>query len=327
MEDAHELVDGFVEYCRERLGIQQDLAPAFLEYYLPLARQLADARADHPGMLTVGVSGAQGSGKTTLALFLEFILERLGLRTALLSIDDLYLTWDERRRRRRKNDENPYYNVSRGNPGTHNVRQGIELIDALANAGNDAVTPLPAFDKAARDGEGDAWPLADWPRFRGRPDVLILEGWCVGMRRLEPETMTRLLRAVPEALAFAEAHDPTGRFGREVNERLAGYEPLFDRLDRLIFLKITSLDKVLEWRTKQERELRERVGRGMSDDGVKAFIEPYMLLTGVHGLQVLGDREAGSADVILEIGPDQLPRRRLDGQTPRRPTAVSVDAP
>jgi len=312
MGDPRDMAEEFGKVFQRQLRIEQDLAPAFEEFYLPLAHAVRDAQAASGRMLRVGVCGAQGSGKTTLTMFLDFILTRLGLAVAVLSIDDLYLTWDERRRQRRELGANPYYRVSRGNPGTHDVAMGVELIDRLAKATSESINALPVFDKAAFDGKGDRRPLGDWPRFRGRPDVFILEGWCVGMRRMDPQTMARLLRNVPEAVAFAERHDPTGRYGQEVNERLATYEPLFDRLDKLVFLKIPSLTHVLDWRTKQERQLREKVGRGMSDEQVREFIEPYMLLTGVHGLQVLGDPEAGAAEIILEIGENQLPRRRLD---------------
>ena len=53
----------------------------------------------HPGEpLYVGISGAQGTGKSTLATFLQLALE-LGTdwRVAVLSIDDFYLTKDKRK--------------------------------------------------------------------------------------------------------------------------------------------------------------------------------------------------------------------------------------
>ena len=48
----------------------------------------------------------------------------------------------------------------------------------LSHAGPTDHTPLPRFDKL----DDDRIPREDWPDFTGRPDVILLEGWCVGVR-------------------------------------------------------------------------------------------------------------------------------------------------
>ena len=87
--------------------------------------------AEHvgPRTLVLALNGAQGTGKSTLARLLKRLLEQVhGLRVAILSLDDLYLTAQERRRR--AETIHPLL-ATRGVPGTHDVRLGIRTIRAL----------------------------------------------------------------------------------------------------------------------------------------------------------------------------------------------------
>ena len=53
--------------------------------------------SSHQGTYIIGISGCQGSGKSTLASLLVMMLNKmLGLRCINLSIDDFYLTHEER---------------------------------------------------------------------------------------------------------------------------------------------------------------------------------------------------------------------------------------
>ncbi|MDP8224285.1 MAG: hypothetical protein P9L99_13055 [Candidatus Lernaella stagnicola] len=325
MTDTVPQLASFRRFQREKLGIDADLSDAFLRFHLPLAERILETH--RPGrMLTVGVSGSQASGKSTLAKILQFVLEERGLRVVPMSIDDIYLPWTQRRRLQEQEPDNPYYQVSRGNPGTHDVALGAATIAHLATADEAAVTPIPAFDKSRHQGKGDPLPADQWPTVRGRPDVFILEGWCVGMSRLEDEELARLKQNVPEALAFERERDPDGHWGRIINDRLAGYESLFGLIDFLVLLRVPSLAKIVEWRIKQERSLRAQKGEGMSDAQVVEFIRPYMLLTGVHGLQVLGDRRCEAVDAIIELGDDQQPTRWVEGGRPTGRRASLPDA-
>src|SRR5688572_19553101 len=64
--------------------------------HAPLAAQIAAHAATRPGRgcLTVGLCGPQGSGKSTMTAALRALLDARGLKTAVLSIDDLYLSRD-----------------------------------------------------------------------------------------------------------------------------------------------------------------------------------------------------------------------------------------
>ena len=63
----------------------------------PIAERIA-AIERRGAPLVVGVTGPQGSGKSAAAGALALLLRDRGLRTAIVSLDDLYLTLAERRR-------------------------------------------------------------------------------------------------------------------------------------------------------------------------------------------------------------------------------------
>ena len=258
---------------------------------LPLAEQVARAR--HP--LIVGVCGTQASGKSTLVAALGGLLEAKGLRTALLSIDDLYLTREERQDLARR--IHPLL-TTRGPPGTHDVELGLETLDGLLRAGPVA---LPRFDKA-RDTRR---PPSDWDSVLGPVDVVLFEGWCVGAR---PQPAAALAEPVN---ALERDEDPDGRWRRFVNEALAGpYQALFRRVDLLVMLKAPGFEVVLDWRIEQERKLKARLaaaGAGpaltMGDAAIARFIAHYERLT----RHILAEMP-GRADVVVELDEDRRAR-------------------
>lgn len=262
---------------------------AVTTYWLPLAERIAGMDAGHP--LLIGINGAQGSGKSTMSDILSLLLrQEHRLRTCVLSIDDLYLTRSERLALAR--DVHPLF-ATRGVPGTHDLRLGIELIRHMQAAGEHDTVAIPAFDKA-RD---DRRPEPDWPRHQGPVDVILFEGWCVGT---PPQSETEL--AVPINALEAD-EDADGIWRRHVNDALAGeYRELFAMLDYLVLLKVPDFDTVFEWRGLQEEKLRRASpgGEGLMDQKALArFIRHYERLTR-HNLEVLPDL----ADALFRIDHD-----------------------
>jgi D-glycerate 3-kinase len=262
--------------------------------HAPLAADIAAHAAAADGLLTVGLCGAQGSGKSTLVASLKVLLEHAGLPTAVLSIDDLYLTRAGRERLAR--EVHPLL-VTRGVPGTHDVGLGLETLDALAKGG---AVALPSFDK----GCDDRRPRTEWPVFPGGARVAILEGWCVGAA---PQDDAALVEPVN---ALERDEDPQGIWRGYVNARLRDeYRPLFARLSPLVLLRAPSFECVRSWRLEQEHKLRDRVraaggdeSRVMDDAGVTRFIAHYERLTR-HILQEM----PGRADQVLPIDAQRRP--------------------
>lgn len=253
-----------------------------------IATAFAEHRKHGKRCLVVGLCGAQGSGKSTAAAGVAERLGSAGVRTAVLSLDDLYLTRGERSRLAR--EVHPLLQT-RGVPGTHEVRRGIELIDGLV-AG--APQRLPRFDKAQDTTSSED----DWPLVSGPVDVILFEGWCVGAR---PQAADELLEPVNWLERTA---DCDGRWRRYVNDALAGdYQLLFDRIDMLVLIAAPEFEVVVRWRQEQEHQLRARLaneGRRadhlMDDEQIERFTEHYERLTR-HILTEMPRR----AQLVLEL--------------------------
>ncbi len=271
------------------------LPPAFLDtaysFYLPLAYEIQAWRDDETTLI-LGINGAQGTGKSTLAEFLALVAATLfDWRCAVLSIDDFYRTRAERQLLSRT--VHPLLRT-RGVPGTHDTHLLARTLDGLRALGKGETLPLPRFDKSI----DDRMPEADWPRVQGPVDLVILEGWCVGSLAGDPSE----LEVPVNELERNEDTDLSWR--RWVEQRLRDdYEPLFAALDRLVLLAAPSWDAVYRWRLEQEQKLAERTGgRGsgiMSPDEVARFIQHYERITR-RNLDALPE----TADAILVLGED-----------------------
>jgi len=271
--------------------LQQERLPAsygalIRSVYEPLAAQLAARAQVRP--LIVGLCGAQGSGKSTLAAVLAALLRHQGLPTAVLSIDDLYLTHDQRQQL--GNAVHPLLRT-RGVPGTHDIELGLKTLAALQKAGPVA---LPAFDKSIDDRK----PRALWTVFSGPASVVILEGWCVGAKPQSAAALTRPINALERD------EDGAGIWRHYVNAALAqDYGQLFGKLDLQVMLQAPSFDVVYAWRLEQEHKLRARLqqmggdqARVMDDAAVARFIAHYERIT-----RHLLDEMPARADILLQL--------------------------
>jgi len=253
-------------------------------HWRPLAAAMARAAMGLP--LIVGVSGSQGSGKSTLCRTLEVLLrEGHGLNAATLSLDDLYLTRPERANLAATVH---FLLATRGVPGTHDAALGEAVFTAVREGR--AGVRLPRFDKSRDDRAPEtAWPVIDAPI-----DVLLFEGWCVAAT---PQSDVEL--AEPVNCLEAE-EDADGTWRRHVNAALEGpYRALFGPIGFLVMLAAPGFEAVLGWRQEQERKLRARSGGGMQDDEIVRFIMHYERLTR-HQLVDLPNR----ADVVVSLAHD-----------------------
>jgi len=240
--------------------------------------------------MVLGLSGSQGSGKSTLAQALLDGCAAEGTAAAALSLDDLYLTRAERERLGK--EVHPLL-ATRGPPGTHDVRLGLEVMAALRRG--EAVA-LPRFDKA----QDDRAPEGTWPISPPDCEVLIFEGWCVGAL---PQDEAELSEPVN---ALEAGEDPQGIWRQTCNAALAGpYRGLFGSIDRLVLLAAPDFEVVHTWRWEQERALIETRGAGgaaMNEAGVARFIRFYERLT----RHVLAEMP-GRADLTIRLDGDRRP--------------------
>lgn len=237
----------------------------------------------------IGITGAQGSGKSTAAAFIAEQLHGVhGLRAAVLSLDDFYLPRAARQALARQ--RHPLF-ATRGVPGSHDVALGVEILDRLQRLEPGQTLALPRFSKA----DDDRLPAAVWPRVTGPVDVILFEGWCVGLPAQLPVEL-----GIP--VNELEAHeDADGRWRWMVNEQLAGgYADWFARLDAQVFLAVPDFDCVLRWRWQQEQETARQAGGSgaglQSRQQIERFISHYQRLS-LHALQVMPAR----ADALLGL--------------------------
>ncbi len=272
------------------------LPKTYWQYMDPFIRPLADeiARQKKYGQKKFfAIHGAQGSGKSTLAMFLRLILTQdYQFRVALVSLDDFYLS--PRQRQRRAQQIHPLFQT-RGVPGTHDTPLAMAIFQKLQE-GRSGQVNIPVFDKA----HDDLFPVERWQQLSLPVDIILFEGWCVGV---QPLPKTALSVAINELEA---REDPQAVWREAVNQFLATeYQQLFALIEYLIMLKIPSFECVLQWRHLQEQKLAGSRQQNLAPDNkglmldrarIYRFIQHFQRIT-EHALKTLPE----TADCILSI--------------------------
>jgi D-glycerate 3-kinase len=274
-------------WCADE-GIPRPSNDLIADFHVPMAEWVAEHV--EAGTLVLGLNGAQGTGKSTLAKLLKRLLEGVhDLRVAILSLDDIYLTAAERMHRAEV--IHPLL-ATRGVPGTHDVGLGIRTIRALRQG---KPLALPRFDKA-RD---DRLAVARWPRWDGRCDLVIFEGWCVGARPQPRHALEEPMNGLERL------EDPTGDWRYYVNRELGGrYQELFSEIDVLVMLRPPSFDHVFAWREQQEARLRAEGGgpEVMTPTAVRRFVMHFERIT-----RFMWEEMHARADAVVHLGEDHAP--------------------
>ncbi|KAH9952684.1 P-loop containing nucleoside triphosphate hydrolase protein [Russula dissimulans] len=237
--------------------------------------------------LFVALQGPQGSGKTSLAKRVEEMLaenneDHSTIRVVTISIDDLYLPYDQLKALAAAHPDNPFLR-GRGLPGTHDIALGLTLLQSLKEINHAPSNDIriPRFDKSLFNGEGDRLPESEWTAVPGRIDVVLLEGWCVGFYPQTRAYIEKRMNEVP--LGLDGIFDPSVyslEHVLDVNERLGGYTKWWDLFD--ICLQISPLSQnpyrpIYKWRSEQEDDMKaKRNGQGMTDEQVKTFVDRYI---------------------------------------------------
>ncbi|MFE8071479.1 hypothetical protein QQM79_10500 [Marinobacteraceae bacterium S3BR75-40.1] len=267
------------------------LFPALL---IPMAAWLVQSQRRLSRPMIIGVSGSQGSGKTTLAQALQVVLrDSFAVSNCILSLDDFYLPQSDRLERARQ--VHPLLET-RGVPGTHDITLLADTIAALIHPTRQAPVPLPHFDK----GRDDRTDETLWTTIPPRPEIILLEGWCVGAR----QQSARDLNVPINDLEYKG--DPGGHWRQFVNEQLAGpYQALFAKLDRLVYLKAPDWEAVKSWRWQQEVKLEKSQGGDyradlLDVDRFAHFMAHYERLT-----RAMLEQLPREADIVLHLNHQQ----------------------
>ncbi|QUM80637.1 hypothetical protein HWV01_10280 [Moritella sp. 5] len=192
----------------------------------------------------VGINGCQGSGKSTLADYLGTRLStEFDLNVAVISLDDFY--YSRHQRNELANQVHPLLRT-RGVPGTHDMNLANATLDKLcAGASESEPVKLPRFNKFA----DNPYPQSQWPIVDRPIDVIILEGWCLGV---QPQLMKELIYPINKLEAIKDKY---GIWRSYVNQQLKqNYQELYQRIDHWIMLKAPSFNSVQAWRLEQENK-------------------------------------------------------------------------
>ena len=246
-------------------GYAQEINAADVDAQQPFWQWSLTASALAPTLLArasriVTITGSQGSGKSTFARILVQRLKDLGVRAACVSLDDFYLS--KRKRMQLANQVHPLL-ATRGVPGTHETCRLRDVLEQLAHGTGVVNLSLPQFDKGADDRIDDIHISAE---------VLVFEGWCLGVQSQSPELLKNPVNELEQA------EDSQGIWRHWCNEQIhQHYQPLWALVDAWTLLQPPEFGQVIEWRRQQEQELPP--ARRMSEAALQRFIQHYERLT------------------------------------------------
>ncbi len=167
----------------------------FNKFYLPLSNWIYSTYKKDNKQKIIGLSGGQGSGKSTITEIIKFILKKnYGLRACIFSIDDFYKTKYERIKMSK--NIHPLF-LTRGVPGTHDINLLNNIISRLKKKVFRKVL-IPKFDKSI----DDRLMKSKWVKIKQKPHIIIFEGWCVGARHQKLNDLIKPLNYIEKKYDF-----------------------------------------------------------------------------------------------------------------------------
>jgi D-glycerate 3-kinase len=254
--------------------------------YIPISFWINNKCKKKGRTLILGLSGSQGSGKTTVTSILQIILKKFFKKNIyIISIDDFYKTL---RDRNRMSQQKHSLFKTRGVPGTHDINLIKNFFISVKRKKFKKIK-LPKFNKSIDDRSKKNY----WHNINKRPEIIILEGWCVGAK---PQIISSLRKPVN----ILERHEDKDLIWRKyANEKLKKeYKEVFAMIDYFIFMKVPNFKIVFKWRLLQENKLRKKLHykkKIMTYSAIKRFIMFYQRIT----LQMMKDLSKSASIVLL----------------------------
>ena len=231
-----------------------------------------NSKADKKKPYFVGLAGGQGTGKTTTSSLIKIILSKyFKLNVFRISIDDFYKTRKERISLSKR--VHPML-LTRGVPGTHDINMMLNFFKKSKSKKFKRLK-LPTFNKAI----DDRFSKKHWYNLKKKPDVIIFEGWCVGAKSENNNTLKKTINSMERT------KDRKQIWRKYVNDQLKSkYKKLYSQLNCLIYLKAKDFSLLQKWRLKQERKLWIKSKRSsntkiMSKQDVLSFMQTYQRVT------------------------------------------------
>ena len=231
MSDIKNKLDFLLKSHKELTG--SDLSNKIAKLYVDLFNQIKNKK-------TLMIAGSQGSGKSTLSIQIKKYFKKFYFKSVvILSIDDFYLSSYQRKQLAKKLKTNLF--DTRGVPSTHNLKLLIETVDKLKR--NKFPVYIPIFDKVTDNKKKHNRKI-------NKADLIILEGWCVGSKPINPEYLKKNINDLEKI------NDPKMIWRTAYNQALVEYQKLFNKFNYYIFIKLPNWQYVINWKYKQELGLR-----------------------------------------------------------------------
>ena len=254
--------------------------------YIPISFWIEEKYKEKGKTLFLGFSGGQGSGKTTITGILKIILKKFFKRRIyVISIDNFYKTL---KARSMMSSQIHHLFKTRGVPGTHDINLVKNFFNNVKK-NKFKKFKLPIFDKSTDDRIKNKY----WPIINKRPEIVILEGWCVGAKP-QPNSL------IKKPINILESKEDSSFIWRKhVNKKLQNeYKKVFSMIDHFLFMKVPNFNMVFKWRLLQEEKLKKSSYSNkkiMTYDQIKRFIMFYQRIT----LQMLKDLSKSASVVML----------------------------
>jgi D-glycerate 3-kinase len=201
------------------------------------------------------IAGSQGSGKSSLSKLIKLYLEKFYYKSVvIISMDDFYLS--KKQRTQLSKNIHPLF-LTRGVPGTHNLELMNKKIKQIFN--KKFPIYLPIFDKVSDTRKRTYRKVL-------KADVIIFEGWCAGAQPVD-------LNYLQKNFNNLEKHkDKNFIWRNSYNKYLNEYQKLFSQFNFFIYFQFNQWDHVLNWKYKQELELRDK----KKDLGLKKYLREFI---------------------------------------------------
>ena len=204
------------------------------------------------------IAGSQGSGKSSLSKLIKLYLEKFCYKSVvIISMDDFYLSKNQRTQLSK--NIHPLF-LTRGVPGTHDLELMNKKIKQIFN--KEFPIYLPIFDKVSDTRKRTYKKVL-------KADVIIFEGWCAGAQPVD-------LNYLQKNFNNLEKHkDKNFIWRNSYNKYLNEYQKLFSQFNFFIYFQFNQWDHVLNWKYKQELELRDKKKDLALKKYLREFIQYY----------------------------------------------------
>ena len=204
------------------------------------------------------VAGSQGSGKSTLSKLIKLYLEKFYSKNVIIiSMDDFYLS--KKQRTQLSKNIHPLF-LTRGVPGTHDLELMNKKIKQILN--KEFPIYLPVFDKVSDTRKRTYKKVL-------KADVIIFEGWCAGAQPVNQNYLQKNFNNLEKY------KDKNFIWRNSYNKYLNDYKKIFSQFNYFIYFQFNQWSHVLDWKYKQELELRDKKKDLALKKYLKEFIQYY----------------------------------------------------